>query len=222
MSDDTQQEIPTSNGAPTHSPGGRRTVSDTVPRFRLDEMSEHRAAADEKATRAESSMEKMKAQLEAVTGELQALQSTHTQELHLVEIGFSAPSVRRFFRLEYNAAAGEMGEEAPAFNEWLNSVKEDPLYAVHFERMTGQRQAETETTAPTKRGGATTEQERLIEAVRATLNGNPEQGTQEGVTHSQREFDANEIRRIRGKNGGTLGDQKDAVLASLRAQGVIK
>lgn len=220
MSDDTQQEIPTGNGAPTHSPGGRRTVSDTVPRFRLDEMSEHRVAADEKATRAETSMEKMKAQLEAVTGELQALQSTHTQELHLVEIGFSAPSVRRFFRREYNAAAGEMGEEAPVFNEWLDSVKEDPLYAVHFEHMTGQRQAET--AAPTKKASTTSEQERLIEAVRATLNGNPEQGTQEGVTHSQREYDVNELRRIRAKNNGTLGDQKEQILSTLRAQGVIK
>ena len=220
MSDEAQQEIPPTNGAPTHSPGGRRSVSDTVARFRLDEMSEHRVAADEKATRAESAMEKMRAQLEAVTGELQALQSTHTQELHLVEIGFSAPSVRRFFRREYNAAAGEMGEEAPVFNEWLDSVKDDPLYAVHFERM-----ATAATPTPQEKpakSGASSEQERLIEAVRATLNGNPEQGTREGVTHSQREYDANEIRRIRGKNGGTLGDQKEAVLASLRAQGVIK
>ena len=222
MSDEAQQEIPASNGAPTHSPGGRRTVSDTVPRFRLDEMTERHESANEKASKAEGNMEKMRAQLEAVTGELQALQSTHTQELHLVEIGFSAPSVRRFFRREYNAAAGEMGEEAPAFNEWLQSVKEDPLYAVHFERMTGQRQAEIETPVPTKKAGSTSEQDRLIEAVRATLNGNPEQGTKEGVTHSQREYDLPEIRRIRAKNGGTLGDQKEQILSALRAQGVIK
>lgn len=220
MSDDAQQELPSTNGAPTHSPGGRRTVSDTVPRFRLDEMSEHRLAADEKATRAESSMEKMKAQLQAVTGELQALQSTHTQELHLVEIGFSAPSVRRFFRREYTAAAGEMGDEAPAFNEWLDGVKEDPLYAVHFERMAGDQAPEPQ--QQTAKSGPSSEQERLIEAVRATLNGNPEQGTQEGVTHSQREFDANEIRRIRAKNGGSLGAQKEQILAALRSQGVIK
>ena len=220
MPDDVQQEITSTNGAPTHSPGGRRSVSDTVPRFRLDEMTERHESANEKATKAESIMAKMRAQLETVTGELQALQSTHTQELHLVEIGFSAPSVRRFFRREYNAAAGEMGEEAPAFNEWLNSVKEDPLYAVHFERMTGQRQAETP--EPARKPDTSSEQDRLIEAVRATLNGNPEKGTREGVTHSQREFDLPEIRRIRAKNGGTLGDQKEQILSALRAQGVIK
>ena len=219
MSDEAQQEIPT-NGGPTLSPGGRRTVSEAVPRFRLDEMSDKYDVANEKAAKAEAAMEKLRAQLESVTGELQALQSTHTQELHLVEIGFSAPSVRRFFRREYNAAAGEMGDEAPGFSEWLEGVKDDPLYAVHFERMASQRNAEE--SAPAKKSPATNDQDRLIEAVRATLNGNPERGTSEGVTHPSREFDAAEIRRIRAKNNGTLGATKDAVLESLRAQGVIK
>lgn len=220
MSDESQQEIPTNGGA-SLSPGGRRTVSEAVPRFRLDEMSDKHDVASEKATKAEAAMEKMRAQLESVTGELQTLQSTHTQELHLVEIGFSAPSVRRFFRREYNAAAGEMGEEAPAFSEWLEGVKEDPLYSVHFERMAGQP-GRVEEPAPTKKPAALSDQDRLIEAVRATLNGNPERGTSEGVTHPSREFDAAEIRRIRSKNNGTLGATKDAVLESLRAQGVIK
>lgn len=219
MSDEAQQEITTNVGAAL-SPGGRRTVSDAVPRFRLDEMTERHEVANEKATQAETAMEKMRAQLDAVTGELKTLQSTHTQELHLVEIGFAAPSVRRFFRREYNAAASELGEEAPAFTEWLEGVKEDPLYAVHFERMTGERQAETP--EPAKKAGTTSDQDRLIEAVRATLNGNPEKGTREGVTHSQREFDLPEIRRIRARNNGTLGDQKDQILSALRAQGVIK
>ena len=207
---------PTTNGAPAQM--GNTKMEATVPSHRLTEERSRRDDALSQAAAAHKAMEKMKGQLEAVTSELSNLQSTHTQELHLVELGFKAPSIRRFLRREYASAASEAGENPPDFISWLDSNREDPLYSPHFERLA---QAIT-APAPTEPEQAPDPTEALLAAVRDTLNGNPERGTGTPPVHHSREYGADEIRKIRSKNGGTLGDQKDNIMATLRAQGVIK
>ena len=219
MSDTEQATTPepttsTGNGITTRRRSG---AEELVPSFRLQEERANRDEAYAKAEQATKAMEKMKAQLEAVTGELSGLQSTHTQELHLVELGFKAPSIRRFLRREYASAAAEMDGDVPAFTDWLEANREDPLYAPHFQSLAGQE-------APEPKGTAEEQDptQALLDAVRATLNGNPERGAGPPVVHPSREWGPDEIRRLRAKNNGGLGEQKDAILASMRAQGLIK
>lgn len=212
----TAEPIPSSNGVTSRRRG---VMEETVPSFRLTEERANRDEAVARAEQATKAMEKMKAQLEAVTSELSGLQSTHTQELHLVELGFKAPSIRRFLRREYASAASEAGEDAPAFADWLDANREDPLYAPHFDRLMGGAPANTPPAASAPTSDNT---DALLEAVRATLNGNPERGAGPPVAHPSKEWGSEEIRRLRAKNGGGLGEQKDAILASMRAQGLIK
>ncbi len=219
MSDTEQATTPepttsTGNGITTRRRSG---AEELVPSFRLQEERANRDEAYAKAEQATKAMEKMKAQLEAVTSELSGLQSTHTQELHLVEMGFKAPSIRRFLRREYASAAAEMDGDAPTFSDWLEANREDPLYAPHFQSLGVVEKPEAKG-APE----AQDQTQALLEAVRATLNGNPERGASAPVAHPSKEWGPEEIRRLRAKNGGGLGEQKDAILASLRAQGVIK
>ena len=119
-------------------------------------------------------------------------------------LGFKAESVRRFFRREYQAAAQEAGEKAPAFDDWLESSKADPLYAVHFDRMAPPaKPAPLNGTAP------------------ATLKGNPDAGTTQPVAHQSRDWTVEDIRRERSKSGGKLGAHRDIMIAQLKAQGII-
>ena len=212
----TPENTATNNGAP--APMGRKNMEELVPGFRLTEERGRRDDALAQAAAAQKAMEKMKGQLEAVTSELSNLQSTHTQELHLVEMGFKAPSIRRFLRREYASAASEAGESAATFSEWLDANREDPLYSPHFDRISQAKPVDTPAT-PDQTQDPT---EALLAAVRETLNGNPERGTGTPPVHHSREYGADEIRKIRAKNGGTLGDQKENVMATLRAQGLIK
>jgi hypothetical protein len=217
---DDQQQAPatphTTNGA--SAPMGNTKMEATVPSHRLTEERARRDDALSQAASAQKAMEKMKAQLEAVTSELSNLQSTHTQELHLVEMGFKAPSIRRFLRREYASAASEAGENAANFAEWLESNREDPLYSPHFDRLSQGAPVESPT-APEQTQDPT---EALLAAVRDTLNGNPERGTGTPPVHHSKEYGADEIRKVRAKNGGSLGDQKENIMAALRAQGLIK
>lgn len=216
--DDQQapENTPTTNGAP--APMGRKNMEELVPGFRLTEERGRRDDALAQAAAAQKAMEKMKGQLEAVTSELSNLQSTHTQELHLVEMGFKAPSIRRFLRREFASAASEAGENAPEFASWLDSNREDPLYSPHFERLNEGKA----TVNPTEPEPVKDSTEALLAAVRETLNGNPERGTGTPPVHHSREYGVEEIRKIRANNSGTLGDQKDNIMATLRAQGLIK
>jgi hypothetical protein len=207
-----------------HAPakGGEDKGGASVPSFRLREEAERRRAAETKAAELTSQLESLKAQFEKTNAGLRELQTSHGQDMHLIELGFKAPSVRRFFRREYVDSVAEMAQdERPSFNDWLSANATDPLYAVHFERLkAGQPEQEAkpdpETAAPN--GG-----EDLLSAVRAMLeSGNPNAGTSQPAAHNGRQYSNDEISIIRGKNRGRLGEHKDAVLATLRAEGLIK
>jgi hypothetical protein len=64
--------------------------------------------------------------------------------------------------------------------------------------------------------------EHLLKALRAVLTGNPDSGTGQPADNNEQEWTAEAIRKVRAKNGGTLGDAKDAILAQWRAKKIIK
>ena len=128
------------NGAPPPVPG-RASDPDhdddlpaRVPSHRVREEADKRRAAEATATKALADLATATATLQARETALLDAQATHAQELHLLGLGFASESVRRFFRREYVAAVAELPKDKrPEFGAWVEAVKGDPLYAVHFE-----------------------------------------------------------------------------------------
>ncbi len=104
------------------------------------------------------------------------------------------------------------------FSEWLAANAEDPLYEVHLTRAAYAPAPTTEQAAPVP----DVADDNLLKALRAVLTGNPDSGTGQPAENIEREWTAEEIRKVRAKNGGTLGDQKEAILAQWRAKKIIK
>jgi hypothetical protein len=193
----------------------------SVPSFRLREESERRRVAEASAADLTAQLETLKGEYEKTNSGLRELQTSHGQDMHLIELGFKAPSVRRFFRREYVDSVAELAADArPTFNDWLNENASDPLYSVHFERLKGTAPAAEPNSEPAPVSNPSTD---LLSAVRAMIeNGNPNAGTSQPAAHNGRQYSGDEISAIRGKNSGKLGLHKDAVLATLRAEGLIK
>ena len=197
---------------------GEEAAAASVPSFRLREESERRRKAEARAAELTAELEKLRGDYEKTTTGLKQVQTAHGQDMHLIELGFKDPSVRRFFRREYADSVAEMAaDDRPAFNDWLSQNSSDPLYAVHFERLNGSP-AKAGPAAPAANGP-----EDILASMRRILEGgNPNAGTSQPAAHNGRNYSAEEISAIRGKNGGKLGQHKDAVLATLRAEGLIK
>lgn len=202
---------------------GDEAAAASVPSFRLREESERRRKAEARAVELTAELEKLRGDYEKTTTGLKQVQTAHGQDMHLIELGFKAPSVRRFFRREYSDSVSEMAaDDRPSFNDWLSQNSSDPLYAVHFERLNGS-QAKAEPTKAEPAAPAANGPEDILASMRRMLEGgNPNAGTSQPAAHNGRNYSAEEISAIRGKNGGKLGQHKDAVLATLRAEGLIK
>jgi hypothetical protein len=217
MSEETTAQAPVQNGAPkTHSNGAE---SAQVPSFRLREESDRRRAAETRAQQLEQQLTQLQGEYEKAKSGLGQIQSQHAQDMHLIGLGFQAQSVRRFFRREYADSVAELqADQRPSFEEWLTVSKDDPLYSVHFERIKPQQAAEpTPEPTPEPQGA-----DALLSAVRQALNANPNSGAATPAAHTGRQFSNDEIQSIRGKNSGALGAHKDQILATLRAEGLIK
>lgn len=208
MSDETTPSpspaAPSMEAAPTQ----QLQTNGSIPRARLNEEISKRQEAFTTRDSALTRVADLEAQLHQAQSSLSQTQTTNSQEMHLMGLGFKAESVRRFFRREYQAAASEAGQAAPAFNDWLESSKADPLYAVHFDRM-------APPTQPAPLAGT------LPPATPATFVGNPDAGTTQPVNHQSREWTVEDIRRERSKSGGKLGAHRDIMIAQLKAQGII-
>ena len=193
----------------------------SVPSFRLREESERRRQAEAKLNEVSAELEKLRADFAKASTGLQQTQTTHAQDMHLFELGFRAPSVRRFLRREYNDAVAELdGENRPAFADWLEANRDDPLYSVHFERLN--ESPATPQQKPAEQKPAADPNGDLLANMRRLLEGNPNAGTTQPVAHNGREYSVDELASIRGKSNGTLGQHKDAILNTLRAEGLIK
>lgn len=210
MSDETtpiqSPAAPVIEAAPSHQPV---QSNGSIPRARLNEEISKRQEAFTTRDSALSRVAELEGQLQQAQSSLTQTQTTNSQEMHLMGLGFKAESVRRFFRREYSAAASEAGANAPAFDAWLESSKADPLYAVHFDRM-------APTPEPAPLNGTVPPP-----TPAATFTGNPDAGTTQPVAHQSREWTVEDIRRERAKSGGKLGTHRDIMIAQLKAQGII-
>ena len=127
--------------------------------------------------------------------------------------------MRRFLRREYTDAVAEHDDDSrPAFADWLESNRADPLYAVHFDRLN----AAPAPKAAEGKADPKPEQADPMAMLRRFMEANPNAGASQPAAHNGREYSGDEIAAIRGKSRGTLGQHKDAVLSALRAEGLIK
>lgn len=219
MADDTQNQP--SNGVGSTTIQAPEKVQ-TVPSFRLSEEVSKRDKAFAQRDDAIGQLEKMRAEMDTLRGQLTSRDAQHNQEMHLIDQGFKAPSVRRFFRREYQAAVAELPDgKRPEFGDWLSANREDPLYSVHFGSQQAQQAAQAPVAPGQAQGPAT--DEATLKALIGALRGNPDAGTGQAKDHVQTDWtDAGELKKLRARNNGTLGKHAAEVLAAWRAKGVIK
>jgi hypothetical protein len=204
----------TTNGAPVLQHQDERLV----PSFRLEQELSAKRVAEEAQQGSTREISELRAQLAAANSTIASTALNHNQELHLIDQGFKAPSVRRFFRREYQAAVSELAPDGrPPFNDWLEANREDPLYSVHFER-NAQPVASTEQDATAQ----PTQSDNLMAAIQAAMKGNPNAGAGQPADNRAKEWTVEEMRKLRARNGGTLGTHAEDIKAQWRAKGLIK
>ena len=225
----TTTEAAPTNGAPKMTNG--KDTDQTVPLFRLHEELSAKRQAIEARDSASKEIESLRMQLEKATNELNGIKTSHSQEMHLIELGFKAPSVRRFFRNEYKSAVSELSkDQRPSFDEWLAANQNDPLYSVHFERLEAAKpkpEAKPETD-DFETPSSTNDDQQLITALRAALTGNPNTGADQPADNRSKEWTVEELRKLRARNrghnqtSGGLGSARDEILEQWRKKGIIK
>ena len=210
---------PANNGTPTNGAPVRPHQDERlVPSFRLEQELSAKRVAEEAQQGSAREISELRSQLEKANATIASTALNHNQELHLIDQGFKAPSVRRFFRREYQSAVSELAADGrPPFNAWLEANREDPLYSVHFER-NAQAAAPT---APTEQA-QTNQSENLMQAIQAALKGNPNAGAGQPADSRAKEWTVEEMRKLRARNGGTLGAHAEDIKAQWRAKGLIK
>tara|TARA_R110000824_G_scaffold117261_1_gene269138 strand:- start:1212 stop:1868 length:657 start_codon:yes stop_codon:yes gene_type:complete len=204
----------TTNGAPVLQHQDERLV----PSFRLEQELSAKRVAEEAQQGSTREISELRAQLEKANATIASTALNHNQELHLIDQGFKAPSVRRFFRREYQAAVAELAPDGrPPFNAWLEANREDPLYSVHFER-----NAQAAAPAAPAEQAQPDQSENLMQAIQAALRGNPNAGAGQPADSRAKDWTVEEMRKLRARNGGTLGAHAEDIKAQWRAKGLIK
>lgn len=212
----TETAAPTMRTAPTNGVGEAEKL---VPSFRLEQESVRAREAEALRDSALKELDSVKAEYEKLQAAYSKGQTTYTADMHLLDRGFKHESVRRFFRNQYAEAMREQPEgKRVEFSEWLAANEDDPLYAVHFQNLSSPSEPAPEARAQAPEAT----DENLLKALRAVLTGNPDSGTGQPADNNEQEWTAEAIRKVRAKNGGTLGDAKEAILAQWRAKKIIK
>ena len=212
----TEAPKQTMRAAPTNGVG---EPEKHVPSFRLEQESVRAREAETLRDSALKELEGVKAEYAKLKSAFEKGQTTYSADMHLLERGFKHESVRRFFRNQYRDAMRELPEGKHVdFADWLAANEEDPLYAVHFQNLSPDAPLAQEPKATE----ADATDDHLIKALRAVLKGNPDSGTGQPADNTEQEWTAEAIRKVRARNGGTLGDAKDAILAQWRAKKIIK
>ena len=220
MAEETQTTE--SNGTPNAPTNGSsiRAHQDErlVPSFRLEQELSAKRVAEEAQQNSTREIAELRSQLEKANATIASTTLNHSQEMHLIDQGFKAPSVRRFFRREYQAAVAELPSDGrPAFDAWLDANRDDPLYSVHFER-------NANTPAPVEQNAEVSPDQNasLIQAIQAALTGNPNAGAGQPADNRAKEWTVEEMRKLRARNNGTLGAHAEDIKAQWRAKGLIK
>lgn len=179
-----------------------------VPSSRLREEADKRRALETRNADLTSKIAELTDGLTKATTSISSMQTAHGQDLHLIGLGFQAQSVQRFFRNEYASAMHTVAkDDRPAFGDWLDANKADPLYAPHFGRVSKASESTTSATAAADKLAALTallegddDDDAKAEAVFAALRGDapqPEQTPAEKALAALQEL-----------LGGGSGDQK--------------
>lgn len=225
MAEENTEAMNGTTEAPMSAPSnGAGRVEKVVPSFRLEQEA---ARAREAVSLRDEALTKLKGvqeEYEKLQAQYAATRENHAIDLHLIERGFTHKSVQRFFRNEYKAAIAETpADKRASFDQWLTENQDDPLYRVHFQSL---EQPETsQKSEPEKQGaslGVHEQEDSLARALAAVLKGNPDRFTGQPASGNETDWSAEEIRKLRAKNGGTLGAAKDQIIAQWRAKGVIK
>ena len=212
----TETAAPTMRTAPTNGVGEAEKL---VPSFRLEQESVRAREAEALRDSALKELDSVKAEYEKLQAAYKKGQTTYTADMHPLDRGFKHESVRRVCRHQYAEAMREQPEgKRGEFSEWLAANEEDPLYAVHFQNLSSSSEPAPEARAQAPEAT----DENLLKALRAVLTGNPDSGTGQPADNNEQEWTAEAIRKVRAKNGGTLGDAKEAILAQWRAKKIIK
>ena len=188
----------TTNGAPVLQHQDERLV----PSFRLEQELSAKRVAEEAQQGSTREISELRAQLAAANSTIASTALNHNQELHLIDQGFKselAPDGR------------------PPFNDWLEANRDDPLYSVHFER-NAQPVTQTEQDATAQ----PTQSDNLMAAIQAAMRGNPNAGAGQPADSRAKEWTVEEMRKLRARNGGTLGTHAEDIKAQWRAKGLIK
>ena len=188
---------------PSPAPAAAETEAATVPSFRLREETEKRRALETQLATALKETTSLQEQYKALEEKYSTQSITHNQDISLISSGIKDAEVRDFVRSRYSG-------DKP-FNEWLTAQKESPSPLL----------------APFLRGEspappAPTPVEATPAPATPAPTGNPKAGVETGApSHSSKSWGAEEIVAARSKGRGTLGDSKEAILAQLRAEGLI-
>ena len=189
------------------SPAPAETEAATVPSFRLREETDKRRALETQLATALKETTSLQEQYKALEEKYSTQATTHNQDITLMSSGIKDAEVRDFVRSRYS------GDQP--FNEWLTAQKESPspLLAPFL------KPAAPVAPAPP----APTPVEATPAPAAPAPTGNPKAGVQTGApSHSSKSWGAEEIIAARAKGRGTLGDSKDAILAQLKAEGLLK
>ena len=191
-----------------------------VPSFRLEQESVRAREAEATRDEALKTLQGVQEEYERLKSKYQTSSENHEINVHLMQRGITHDSLQRFFGNEWRASQKELAaDKRVPFSEWLTANAEDPLYEVHLKRAAAAGPQPAEQAAPPV---PDVTDENLFKALRAVLTGNPDSGTGQPAENTEQEWTAEAIRKVRAKNGGTLGDQKDAILAQWRAKKIIK
>lgn len=222
MAEEVKQNVSTPMTPSRVPSNGAGEAEKLVPSFRLEQEAVRAREAEATRDAALQQLNGMKEEYEKLQAAYNKGRTNYAADMHLLERGFKHESVRRFFRKEYRESVAELPQDKrPDFPSWLEANQDDPLYRVHFQGLsTPAPETQKQEDAPPPQAAPV--EENLLSALRAVLNGNPDSGTSQPADNRQQEWTAEAIRKVRARNGGTLGDAKDQILAQWRAKKIIK
>ena len=185
-----------------------------VPSFRLRDETGKRQKAEGDLQAAMQTIKDLQEKHSALEASHTKAQTTHRQDVALLGVGVSDPEVREFIRSRWTPT-----NDKETFDGWLTEQRENPSPLLR-PFLTSNAPAIPDTPAPVAEAAPTPEATTEAEPP----PGNPNAGTSQPAAHNGKAWTHEDIVAASRKAGarGGLGDQRDAILAQLRAEGAIR
>ena len=196
-----EQDKTTETPAPAGS--NEESAPATVPSYRLREETDRRSKAENDAKSAREALATLTTEFETLQRANESLSTKHHQDLSLYGAGVTDNEVREFVRSRFD----KRENSETGFDDWLKTEREtpSPILAPFL------RQNSAKPPAPP--AAAETDSKTAP---------NPNAGTSQPNNHQSKAWGADELATIRKQNNGRLGANRDSILATLRAEGLIK